>query len=337
MGHAHKIVEIIVKYYVKMPEIEEKNDTEEEDMEQYGSENEKSEDEEYPCLYMSSGSDEDESSELDEEECEQRRSDCMNDMADLEKQFNEIKEFLYRERSKQVETKLQEVQVEEAKEYLTPLAELEQLRKIRIEVAGILKDLELKNITNKFEAEEQACEQHFYSEKILLSDVIKEEIEEKIRRLEEDRHNIDISSDIWNESQARKNKLKKKDGKSYSGNGERKKKTITVTGPFIIYMLKDIEIMDDWTIIKKHSAMKSAQKKEKVFPKQEKNPYRAHYEDGKLYYEGSCYSKGHHIIIDNNEDSPVHATITAINDVDVCVKRSDGNKSKLYIAKLQKG
>lgn len=320
-----------------MPEIEEKNDTEEEDMEQYGSDNEKSEDEEYPIMYMSSGSDEDESSEIDEEECEHRRSECMEDMADLEKQFNDIKEFLYRERSKQVELKLEEVQIEEACEYLKPLADLEQSMKVRIEVAGILKDLELKNVKNKFEAEEQACEQHFKSERNLLSDVIKDDLEEKIRRLEEDRHNIDISSDIWNESQARKNKLRKKNGKSYSGNGERKKKTVTVTGPFIIYMLNDVEIMDDWTIIKKHSAMKSAQKKEKAFPKQEKNPFRAHYEDGKLYYEGSCYSKGHHIIIDNNEDSPVHATITAINNGDVWVKRSDGNKSKLYIAKLQKG
>lgn len=37
----------------------------------------------------------------------------------------------------------------------------------------------------------------------------------------------------------------------------------------------------------------------------EKHPYSARYDDGKLYYEGDWYMKGHHIIIDNKEDSPV--------------------------------
>ena len=39
--------------------------------------------------------------------------------------------------------------------------------------------------------------------------------------------------------------------------------------------------------------------------KAEKHPYQARYDDGKLYYEDEWYSKGHHIIIDNREDSPV--------------------------------
>ena len=37
----------------------------------------------------------------------------------------------------------------------------------------------------------------------------------------------------------------------------------------------------------------------------EKHPYHARYDDGKLFYQGEWYSKGHHIIIDNREDSPV--------------------------------
>lgn len=63
----------------------------------------------------------------------------------------------------------------------------------------------------------------------------------------------------------------------------------------------------------------------------------AKYQDGRLNYQGENYSKGHHIIIDNKEDSPVHATITAINTGEIWVKKSDGNKSKLYIAQLQRG
>ena len=42
-----------------------------------------------------------------------------------------------------------------------------------------------------------------------------------------------------------------------------------------------------------------------VGPKMERFPYESRYEDGKLFYENEWYSKGHHIIIDNREDSPV--------------------------------
>lgn len=36
-----------------------------------------------------------------------------------------------------------------------------------------------------------------------------------------------------------------------------------------------------------------------------KDKYMAKYQDGRLNYQGENYSKGHHIIIDNKEDSPV--------------------------------
>ena len=62
------------------------------------------------------------------------------------------------------------------------------------------------------------------SDKSLLYDSVKGELEEKIRRLEEDRHNIDISSDLWNESQSKKNK--KKSDSSH----DRRRKPVTVTG-----------------------------------------------------------------------------------------------------------
>lgn len=37
----------------------------------------------------------------------------------------------------------------------------------------------------------------FQSEKLLLYDTVQSELEEKIRRLEEDRHSIDITSGGW--------------------------------------------------------------------------------------------------------------------------------------------
>jgi len=42
-----------------------------------------------------------------------------------------------------------------------------------------------------------------------------------------------------------------------------------------------------------------------VVVKAEKHRYSARFDDGKLFYEGDWYSKGHTIIIDNREDTPV--------------------------------
>lgn len=111
---------------------------------------------------------------------------------------------------------------------------------------------------------------------------------------------------------------------------------MTVSGPYIVYMLKDMEIIEDWTAIKKAVKQEEKKKKDCLFRK-EGNPHDARYDNGKLYYEGEAYSKGDQIVIDNKSDSPVKATVTAINTGEVWVRRMAGNKSKLYISQLQKG
>lgn len=57
--------------------------------------------------------------------------------------------------------KLTEIKCGEAPEYLLPLAELEENMRIRSEVAGVLRQYKLKNLDNKFEAEELTAKQNF--------------------------------------------------------------------------------------------------------------------------------------------------------------------------------
>jgi breast cancer metastasis-suppressor 1-like protein len=86
----------------------------------------------------------------------------------------------------------------------------------------------------------------FQSETHILFDNIKYGLEDRIRRLEEDRHN-DFSSEFWYET-VLKNKRNKK---SIDIFGEKKKKPCNVNGPYIVYMLSDVDIMEDWTAVKK--------------------------------------------------------------------------------------
>lgn len=104
------------------------------------------------------------------------------------------------------------------------------------------------------------------SEKNLLREEIRQDLEEKIRRLEEDRNSVD--SDVWNELNYNSKKKKRRGSNgsnSYYEVGpsrdllhlpDRRRKPVPVSCPFIVYMLRDNEILDDWAQIKK--ACKSA-------------------------------------------------------------------------------
>uniref|UniRef100_A0A672ZB57 BRMS1 like transcriptional repressor b n=1 Tax=Sphaeramia orbicularis TaxID=375764 RepID=A0A672ZB57_9TELE len=184
----------------------------------------------------SSVSEDGDSSEMDEEDCERRRMECLDEMSNLEKQFTDLKDQLYRERLSQVNSKLSEVEAGQAAEYLEPLAVLLENMQVRTKVAGIYRELCLESVKNKYDCELQAACQHWESEKLLLFDTVQNELEEKIRRLEEDRHSIDITSELWNDELS--GRKKRRDALS----PDKKRR---------LYMLPDLDILEDWTAIRK--------------------------------------------------------------------------------------
>jgi len=191
------------------------------------------------------GSGSSDSSDMDVEECEKKREEFIEDLSELESQFAILREQLYRERLTQIDTKLEEVKAGRAMEYLQPLEELQENMRVQLEVGSILLNFRKRNIENKYKADEQAAKQNYLNEKNIAYEAIKDELEEKIRRLEEDKHNVDFSTDLWAQSAKRSKKRK------YDDNSDRRRKPVTVTGPFIVYMLQEADILEDWTAIKK--------------------------------------------------------------------------------------
>jgi len=191
------------------------------------------------------GSGSEDSSDMDVEECEKKREEFIEDLTELESQFAILREQLYRERLTQIESKLEEVKSGRAMEYLQPLEELQENMRVQLEVGTILRKLRQDNIDIRYEAENVAANQNYISEKTLAHDVIKADLEEKIRRLEEDKHNVDFSTDLWAQSANRSKKRK------FEGDPDRRRKPVTVAGPFIVYMLQEADILEDWTTIKK--------------------------------------------------------------------------------------
>uniref|UniRef100_A0AAQ5X5N9 BRMS1 like transcriptional repressor b n=1 Tax=Amphiprion ocellaris TaxID=80972 RepID=A0AAQ5X5N9_AMPOC len=201
----------------------------------------------------SSVSEDGDSSEMDEEDCERRRMECLDEMSNLEKQFTDLKDQLYRERLSQVNSKLAEVEAGRAAEYLEPLAVLLENMQVRTKVAGIYRELCLESVKNKYDCEIQAACQHWESEKLLLFDTVQSELEEKIRRLEEDRHSIDITSELWNDELS--GRKKRRDALS----PDKKRRRPSVVSDILLLLKRQLLHMlillkipnADWTAIRK--------------------------------------------------------------------------------------
>lgn len=85
-------------------------------------------------------------------------------------------------------------------------------------------------------------------------DSIKESLNEKIRRLEEDRNQVGfLECDSFLKSRS----LHPFGSSSFhsddrdSKDRDKRRKPITVTGPYIVYMLSEADIIEDWTLIRK--------------------------------------------------------------------------------------
>ncbi|XP_067022057.1 breast cancer metastasis-suppressor 1-like protein-A [Acropora muricata] len=143
-----------------------------------------------------------------------------------------------------------------------------------------------------------------------------------------------LDTDIWLESQS----LNKRHRKSSDGSmlSDKRRKPVTVTGPYIVYMLREMDILEDWAAIRKAKGA-LARRRQESGCQSEKSPYSARYEDGKLYYEGEWFHKGDHVVIESRNDTHSSAFVTGINTGEVWVRKGDGSKTKLYIGQLQKG
>uniref|UniRef100_A0A8C9SNG0 BRMS1 transcriptional repressor and anoikis regulator n=1 Tax=Scleropages formosus TaxID=113540 RepID=A0A8C9SNG0_SCLFO len=284
-------------------------------------------------------------SEMDDEDCERRRLECLHEMSDLEKQFLELKDKLFRERLSQVKMKLDEVIAGRAAEYKEPLAVLHKNMQLRTEVAGtvampLLMHSHINHDNNIKDAGQGRRDDD--SERSLLLDTMKTELLDKIHRLEEDWQSRDISSEWWSD-EGRGKKYKKR---SHSMRPERRKKAALVSGPYIVYMLRDIDILEDWTAIKKVlmyspptlrcvCALSSSASLLWFLP--DRQQYCARCQGGVLYYEGERFCKGNTILLNIKEDATSQAVITAVSTGEVWLRRTDGSKTKIYVSQLQKG
>ncbi|KAI5625807.1 breast cancer metastasis-suppressor 1-like protein-A isoform X1, partial [Silurus asotus] len=283
---------------------------------------------------------EEESSEIDDEDCERRRMECLDEMSDLEKQFLELKEKLFRERLDQVKVKLDEVLTGKAGEYREPLAILQKNMQLRTQVAGVYRELCLQVIKHKHECEIQGAKQHLESERVLLFDTMKTELLEKIRRLEEDKQSVDITSGGRMPEECRRSVLVqifRNKGDVQTCSNYRGIKLISHTMK-LWERVVETRLREEVTICEQqYGFMPRKSTTDAIFALRMFKYRGVRCEGGTLFYEGERFSKGNTVLLEVNDESPAQAVITAVSAGEVWFKRTDGSKTKIYISQLQKG
>lgn len=187
------------------------------------------------------------SSSYDEDESERRKGDCLDDIQYLEQQFSDLKELLYQEKLEEIDSKIQKVNEGNAPEYLHPQKELQKTFSDRVTTAETYLLSRIKNIENKFQEEIQSAEQDFKELCKLTKQTMIAELREKIAHLKEE----SIVFQLAQESSGRKRKVKTSNEFQLP---EKRKKPVCVTGPCVVYMLRDSDIMEDLNDIRKGHA-----------------------------------------------------------------------------------
>uniref|UniRef100_A0A915HFG0 Uncharacterized protein n=1 Tax=Romanomermis culicivorax TaxID=13658 RepID=A0A915HFG0_ROMCU len=206
----------------------------------------------------------------DEPECKKRRRWCAKKMAKLEQQFSQIKEALYHERMQLVESQLNQVKEETNDEYKRRLDVIEENYLKTSEMNDKLYKFQLNEAKIIYESE-KFCAQRDYENRLrLLCDRIEEDINDKIKKLENDKHSADVEFELWQREQkwdkihenGHKKEEIKEDSPSESikfnwkksakkNGGDKKKKPVLVSGPYVIYNLLPQEIEQDYMCIQR--------------------------------------------------------------------------------------
>ena len=197
---------------------------------------------------------------MDVTKCEEKRNEFTEGMKDLHEQYDMLCEKLYQERMVQIESQRAEVLDDSDPEYLQRIGELQTNMKNRMETNLVLRKLKMTSIHSKFEAEQLATQQNYQSEKILLYEKMWEKIERKIRVLEELQENSAnvenfSTTGIWRPWTKPTNSVKKSSRlgsrPAEPMDPDQRNKPVIVKGPYIVYMLHENEIVDDWAAIRK--------------------------------------------------------------------------------------
>eukprot|EP00116_Pleurobrachia_bachei_P010758 sb/3471020/ len=184
-----------------------------------------------------------------------------------------------------------------AEDYKSPLNELTKENFDRMKINDRIKQLQYEVVQKKMEAEMKSCNEQFEQDKVLLFNSIRDDIEEKITQVMNNRTPPNLDLNQW-----------------ICSLGKRRSpisrvllnKPARVRGPYVVYRLADQDISEDMIAVRQIVAAKRLVRQRRHLNSVGSGDNRtARFEDGKLFYEGQWFTVGSTVMIDKPGASPI--------------------------------
>ncbi|KAI8967576.1 Sds3-like-domain-containing protein [Mycotypha africana] len=173
-----------------------------------------------------------------------RRKEMTKYMESLNQNFLKNKERIYLERLESIRQEMLSARKDQHIVYKECLRDLEQMRQKMIDEFSLFKEYQIEVTDRQFKLEIYQADEEYTAEKQEVREKLYNMLEEKRRKLKEEKDNCDLTYDIMMETQARMHKRNlRKRGAEHPENKSSKKKQMT--GPALVIGLKEEDIVAD--------------------------------------------------------------------------------------------
>ncbi|KAI9340304.1 Sds3-like-domain-containing protein [Obelidium mucronatum] len=178
----------------------------------------------------------------------------------ISRDFSEEKERIYFEKLAAFKQELRDVQDGTHQEFAERVAQLEFERSASIKKAELFRNYQLECAITIYQAEKEAYDQEYLSEKQGLREKILSQLEERRKKLKEDRENFEISNEVSSDAQktitrktTRAQAAKVPEETKGPGGPRYKAKGKAASGPTLPIQVKDHEMYEDLAMMRRRS------------------------------------------------------------------------------------
>ncbi|CAG8514452.1 8645_t:CDS:2 [Paraglomus occultum] len=186
-------------------------------------------------------------------------SDINERLYKMNMQLENDKDILYQQYLAQFDKELKEIQDGTNSDFQESLQELIEIRDNTVTKAELYREYLLECVKRMYEAEASQAEEDYSTEKQGLKEKMLAEVEERRRKLKEDKDSYDLLHDVTVETAPRQHSQRKLRGTKAKDEVEPKTKRSKVAGPSVTARLTDREIEDD--LLEMTKAYSSSSKK----------------------------------------------------------------------------
>ncbi|KAH8387901.1 hypothetical protein KR093_010288, partial [Drosophila rubida] len=262
---------------------------------------------------------------------------------------SELKEQMYQHKLINLQKQLDELNQLMHPEYMKRVRKLDNQMKERRRLNEIYKDYMRDCVERDYILEKKAAQKEYDEKMMDLKDNLIADFEDRKRQIENERYSLELTNDSMEIKTTVTRKLRRRPNEPLPVIEKRRK---PATGQLLVYQLDDKEIESDLKMIQRgkplplqQNGMGSYSNSQQQQQQQQshnlladQNSYvETRIEDNKLLYERRWFCRGQQIYVEGKDMNKFPATITAIGNEVIWVKRSNDSKFKINMSHLAKG